>query len=203
MTDNDRTAQLERACSYLRRIPAWYLATTDVADGYQPRVRPFSFAMVDDGKLWFCTSRDKDVWAELSANPKFELSGWKPGECWIVLTGEAALEDDAVASDKVRQAGFKHMVGIGEEHESANDGRLAFFSVRNIAARFCDIDGAFVNEFGVVGDQAVLGLTENLIQHRHGDKAAVNQFAEHIPGAYTGKLIRVSDKNDPCSTFDA
>lgn len=111
MTDNDRTAQLERACSYLRRIPAWYLATTDVADGYQPRVRPFSFAMVDDGKLWFCTSRDKDVWAELSANPKFELSGWKPGECWIVLTGEAALEDDAVASDKVRQAGFKHMVG--------------------------------------------------------------------------------------------
>ncbi len=142
MTDNDRTAQLERACSNLRRIPAWYLATTDVADGHQPRVRPFSFAMVDDGKLWFCTSRDKDVWAELSANPKFELSGWKPGECWIVLTGEAALEDDAVASDKVRQAGFKHMVGIGEEHESANDGRLAFFSVRNIAVRFCDIDGS-------------------------------------------------------------
>ena len=99
MTDNDRTAQLERACSYLRRIPAWYLATTDVTDGHQPRVRPFSFAMVDDGKLWFCTSRDKDMWAELSANPKFELSGWKPGECWIVLTGEAALEDDAVASD--------------------------------------------------------------------------------------------------------
>ena len=115
MTDIDRTAQLERVCSYLRRIPAWYLATTDASDGHQPRVRPFSFAMVDDGKLWFCTSRDKDVWAELSANPKF---------------------------DKVRQAGFKHMVGIGEEHESANDGRLAFFSVRNIAARFCDIDGS-------------------------------------------------------------
>ena len=53
MADNDRTAQLERACSYLRRIPAWYLATIDVTDGHQPRVRPFSFAMVDDGKLWF------------------------------------------------------------------------------------------------------------------------------------------------------
>ena len=45
-------------------------------------------------------------------------------------------------SDQVRQAGFKHMVGIGEDHESADDGRLAFFSVRNIAARFCDIDGS-------------------------------------------------------------
>lgn len=83
MTDNDRTAQLERACSYLRRIPAWYLATIDVTDGHQPRVRPFSFAMVDDGKLWFCTSRDKDVWAELSANPKFEVSGWKPGSAGL------------------------------------------------------------------------------------------------------------------------
>ena len=45
-------------------------------------------------------------------------------------------------SDRVREAGFKHMVGIGENHESPNDGRLAFFSVRNIVARFCDIDGS-------------------------------------------------------------
>ena len=37
MTDIDRTAQLERVCSYLRRIPAWYLATTDASDGHQPR----------------------------------------------------------------------------------------------------------------------------------------------------------------------
>ncbi|MFR3877694.1 MAG: hypothetical protein ACLTYW_05640 [Collinsella sp.] len=40
MTDNDRTAQLERACSYLRRIPAWYLATT-ACDGHQPRETVF------------------------------------------------------------------------------------------------------------------------------------------------------------------
>ena len=47
--------------------------------------------MVDDGKLWFCTSRDKDVWAELSANPKLRYRAGSRGECWIVLTGEAAL----------------------------------------------------------------------------------------------------------------
>ena len=34
MTDIDRTAQLERVCTYLRRIPAWYLATTDASDGH-------------------------------------------------------------------------------------------------------------------------------------------------------------------------
>ena len=45
-------------------------------------------------------------------------------------------------SDRVRQEGFRHMVGIGEEHDSADDGRLAFFSVRGGLARFCDIDGS-------------------------------------------------------------
>ncbi|MDY3054206.1 pyridoxamine 5'-phosphate oxidase family protein [Collinsella bouchesdurhonensis] len=133
---------MDEIVSYLRRIPAWYLATIDVNDPTQPRVRPFSFAMADAGKLWFCTSRDKDVWFELETHPKFELSGWKPGECWIVLSGTANLADDAQVSDAVREAGFKHMVGIGEHHSSANDGRLAFFSVEAGTARFCDIDGS-------------------------------------------------------------
>ncbi len=127
---------------YLTSIPAWYLATIDEADPTQPRVRPFSFAMVDGGKLWFCTSRDKDVWSELAAHPKFELSGWKPGAYWIVVTGEADLADDANVSERVREEGFRHMLGIGEHHDSARDGRLAFFSVRHGRARFCDIDGS-------------------------------------------------------------
>ena len=106
------------------------------------RVRPFSFAAKADGKLWFSTSRDKDVWRELEANAKFELSGWKPGECWIIVEGEAELADDEVCPDEVRQAGFEHMVGIGEHHDSPNDGRLAFFSVKNGTCRICDIDGS-------------------------------------------------------------
>ena len=133
---------MDEIVRYLTSIPAWYLATIDETDPGQPRVRPFSFAAADAGKLWFCTSRDKDVWRELGAHPKFELSGWKPGAYWIVVTGEADLADDANASERVREEGFRHMVGIGEAHESAHDGRLAFFSVRNGRARFCDIDGS-------------------------------------------------------------
>ena len=114
---------MDEIVQYLTGIPAWYLATIDAADPTQPRVRPFSFAAQANGKLWFSTSRDKDVWRELEANAKFELSGWKPGECWIVVEGEAELADDEVCPDEVRQAGFKHMVGIGEHHDSPNDGR--------------------------------------------------------------------------------
>lgn len=42
---------MDEIVSYLRRVPAWYLATIDVNDPTQPRVRPFSFAMADAGKL--------------------------------------------------------------------------------------------------------------------------------------------------------
>lgn len=133
---------MDEILDYLTKIPAWYLATTDEHDSAQPRVRPFSFAAVEDGKLWFSTSRDKDVYRELSANPKFELSGWKPGEGWIVLSGVANLEDDANASDAMRKAGFEHMMGLGEHHDSPDDGRLVYFSVQSGIARFCDIDGS-------------------------------------------------------------
>lgn len=133
---------MDEILNYLTSIPAWYLATTDANDPTQPRVRPFSFAAVDDGKLWFSTSRDKDVWHELEANPKFELSGWKPGEYWIVISGEANLADNANVSEAVHQAGFEHMVSIGEHHDSPDDGRLVYFSVKSGRARFCDIDGS-------------------------------------------------------------
>ena len=56
---------LNTVLEYLTSVPAWYLATS--VDG-QPHVRPFSFAQIQDGKLWFVTARTKDV----SGRPGFE-----------------------------------------------------------------------------------------------------------------------------------
>ena len=78
MTNTAAYEALEEIVDYLTGIPAWFLATIDESDATQPRVRPFSFAAAEQGKLWFSTSRDKDVYRELAHNPKFELSGWKP-----------------------------------------------------------------------------------------------------------------------------
>ena len=71
---------------YLTSVPAWYLAT---CEGDQPHVRPFSFAAVQDGRIWFCTATTKDVYRELEANPKFELTAWKPGSGWVIMRGKA------------------------------------------------------------------------------------------------------------------
>ncbi|MCL1797603.1 MAG: pyridoxamine 5'-phosphate oxidase family protein [Eggerthellaceae bacterium] len=128
----------EIVLDYLTNIPAWFLAT---CEGNQPHVRPFSFAAEQDGKLWFCTATTKDVYAELAENPRFELSGWKPGRGWIVLRGKAGLEDKADAD--LRRAGYEHMTGLGESYCGENDERLTFFSVEEPRAWICDIDGSW------------------------------------------------------------
>ena len=125
---------------YLTSVPAWYLAT---CEGDQPHVRPFSFAAEQDGRIWFCTANTKDVYRELRENPKFELSAWKPGSGWVVMRGRANL--DIRAGDDVRQAGYIHMRGLGENYDNARDPRLAFFTVDEPEAWLCDIDGSWIS----------------------------------------------------------
>ena len=70
----------EEIVDYLRSVPAWYMATVeDTPAGPAPHVRPFSFAELQDGQIVFCTSKAKDVYREMHANPNVELTAWKPG----------------------------------------------------------------------------------------------------------------------------
>lgn len=128
----------ETIVEYLTSVPAWYLAT---CEGDQPHVRPFSFAAIQDDRIWFCTATTKDVYRELTINPKFELTAWKPGSGWVILRGIADLNDQA--GDEIRCAGYDHMVGLGETYEGARDQTLTFFSITNPQAWLCDIDGSW------------------------------------------------------------
>ncbi len=129
MTGNETILQ------YLTSVPAWYLATS--MDN-QPHVRPFSFAALQDDTLWFCTATTKDVWEELLINPKFEVTSWWPGHGWLILRGEAGLEDRV--NDDIRQAGYEHLCSLGEHYEGANDPTLVFFSVEHPQAWICNHD---------------------------------------------------------------
>ena len=77
----------------------------------------------------------------MQANPRVELTAWKPGRGWIILRGRANLED--LASAEVREEGFKHMVALGEDWDDAADPRLTFFTIDDAEAWLCDIDGSW------------------------------------------------------------
>ena len=58
---------LNKVVEFLNANPVQYLATVG-CDG-KAKCRPFMFAGELDGKLWFCTNNQKDVYKDLQANP--------------------------------------------------------------------------------------------------------------------------------------
>lgn len=61
---------------FLTENSVQYLATVG-RDG-KAKCRPFMFAGEKDGKLWFCTNNQKDVYKDMQANPNVELSVSSP-----------------------------------------------------------------------------------------------------------------------------
>ena len=129
---------MQTVLDYLTNVRAWYLATS--VDG-QPHVRPFSFVAVQDGRLWFCTAKTKDVYQELEINPKFEATSWWVGHGWLILRGVADLNDQV--NDDIRREGYEHLTGLGETYDGPDDPVLTFFAVDSPQAWICNHTGTW------------------------------------------------------------
>ena len=64
-----------------------------VEDG-KPRVRPWGFMLAQDGKLWFCTSNNKDVFHQLQKNPAIEFTSSTAEFVTIRVRGEVIFSND-------------------------------------------------------------------------------------------------------------
>lgn len=70
---------MKKVVEFLNANPVQYLATVG-RDG-KAKCRPFMFAGLLDGKLWFCTNIQKDVYKDMLKNPEVELSRVQSGVC--------------------------------------------------------------------------------------------------------------------------
>ncbi len=87
---------LRDVANYLDNVGIQFLATIGL-DG-KPKVRPMQYMVMEDGKLWFCTNSEKEVYAELQANPFVELCGCKLEKDeiqtpWIRFSAEVVFEE--------------------------------------------------------------------------------------------------------------
>src|SRR5699024_2355328 len=92
-----RSMKMNEVVAFLQENPVQYLATVG-RDG-KAKCRPFMFAGELDGKLWFCTNNQKDVYKDMQANPSVEVSVSSPSYAWIRLNGEAVFEDNRAAKE--------------------------------------------------------------------------------------------------------
>ena len=83
---------MNEVVKFLNENPVQYLATVG-RDG-KAKCRPFMFAGEKDGKLWFCTNNQKDVYQDMQANPYVEVSVSSPAYAWIRLNGKAVFENN-------------------------------------------------------------------------------------------------------------
>ena len=92
---------MKKVVEFLNANPVQYLATVG-RDG-KAKCRPFMFAGLLDGKLWFCTNNQKDVYKDMLNNPEVELSVSSPEYAWIRLHGKAVFENNMAAKEMCLQ----------------------------------------------------------------------------------------------------
>ena len=62
---------MQKVLDFLSANTTVFLATSDAGAA---RVRPFQFQFAENGRLWFCTSRQKEKFAQLLIDPLLEFS---------------------------------------------------------------------------------------------------------------------------------
>ncbi len=80
---------MKKALEYLKSCGTFYLATCEKD---QPRVRPFGAVCAFEDKLYLVTNNQKEVYRQLKANGKVEISAMAGEGSWIRLEG--LVEED-------------------------------------------------------------------------------------------------------------
>lgn len=93
----EQKLNIEDLAAQLDYVGVQFMATVGL-DG-RPKVRPMQYMVIHEGKLWFCTNSEKEVYAELRRSPYLELCGSKLEEremdsAWVRFSAEAVFEDN-------------------------------------------------------------------------------------------------------------
>lgn len=91
---------VEKVNEFLDKAKTFMFLTTD---GEQPKGRPFGFHMLVDDKLYFGCGTFKNVFKQLTANPKVEVLAVNGGD-FLRYDGEVKIIKDEALIAKVREA---------------------------------------------------------------------------------------------------
>jgi Uncharacterized conserved protein len=98
-----RRKTIQEVLQFLNDCRIFYIATVG-PDG--PKVWPFGFVMEVGGKLYFSTNSTKDVFKQLSADPRFEVSATMPDDMTrIRLKGKAVFDKGNAIREKALTGG--------------------------------------------------------------------------------------------------
>ena len=124
---------MQEVHDFIKKCGTYYLATVE---GDQPRVRPFGTIDIFEDKLYIQTGKSKDVFKQLQANPKAEISCFADGT-WLRLAGTLVSDDNVEAK--------KHMLDAHPNLRAMyneNDDNTAVLYFKDATATFSSFTAA-------------------------------------------------------------
>ena len=125
---------MSKVVEFLQANPVQYLATVG-RDG-KAKCRPFMFCFEQDGKLWFCTNNQKDVYKDMQANPYIEVSISSPSYVWIRLSGRAVFENNMAVKE-----GCMNNPIVKSQYQTADNPIFTVFYLADARAVISDFSG--------------------------------------------------------------
>lgn len=116
---------MQEVYEFLKQCGTYYLATEE---GDQPRVRPFGTVNIFENKLYIQTGKVKNVYRQIKANPKIEISAALQDK-WIRVEA-ATVEDDRI---EARQSMLDAYPSLQKMYK-AGDGNTAVFYLKDVTA---------------------------------------------------------------------
>ena len=134
---------MNEVIKFLKENPVQYFAT--VGKYNKAKVRPFQFMIEDGGKLWFCTNSEKDVYAEMQANPYVEVCVSTPKFQWMRLNGKAVFKNDMDIKEKIIEASPL----VKSLYQSATNPIFEVFYLDEAKATIADFSGNPAKEYSL------------------------------------------------------
>ena len=131
---------MNKVVTFLQENPVQYLATVG-RDG-KAKCRPFMFALEKDGKLWFCTNNQKEVYKDMQENPYVEISVSSPEYAWIRLSGKVVFENNM----EVKQGCMENPI-VKSQYDTADNPSFEVFYLEDAHGVIADFSGEPPYEF--------------------------------------------------------
>lgn len=125
---------MKKVVEFLNANPVQTLATVGL--DAKAKARPFMFMTELDGKLWFCTNNQKDVYKEMQNNSSIAVSVSNEKYEYLRLTGDAVFENNMEVKEKCMENPI-----VKGQYEVAINPIFEVFYVANAKATIADFSG--------------------------------------------------------------
>ena len=125
---------MQKVIDFLAANTTVFLATSDSGAA---RVRPFQFQFAENGRLWFCTARSKETFAQLQSDSRLEFACRSPKMETLRVKGQANLDDDMAVKRRIIENNGR----VRSIYGSAENPDFTVFSVDHGTAFMFDFSG--------------------------------------------------------------